>query len=142
MKEAIGTTMVFNLIIIFVVVFIILYVGAMGYSKAFKVRNKIIDIIELHQGYTTSAQEEIENNLSDIGYQLNINKTCSERNNNQPLDNESKYHYCVYENTTSKGKYYGVMVFIHFDIPLIGGFIELPMYGETRIIFEKSEVIG
>lgn len=44
--------------------------------------------------------------------------------------------------TRVKADYYGVNVFIHFDFPIIGGFFEIPIYGETRILFEKSEVQG
>ena len=35
MKEAIGTSMVFNIILIFLGVFIALYVGSISYSKGF-----------------------------------------------------------------------------------------------------------
>ena len=142
MKEAMGTTMVFNLIIIFVSVFIALLVGSLAYSKGFKVRNKIIDIIERNEGYNDTAKTQIDENLADIGYYLSINRTCKERDGAQPISNNSSYRYCVYEYSTAKGEYYGVQVFIHFDFPLIGNFIELPLYGETRIIFEKSEVEG
>lgn len=142
MKEAMGTTMVFNLIIIFVSVFIVLLVGSLAYSKGFKVRNKIIDIIERNDGYNTTAKSQIDENLSNIGYYLMLNKTCDSHNGTQPLPNNSSYRYCIYEYNTSKGKYYGVKVFIHFDFPIISGFIEIPLYGETRILFEKSEVEG
>ena len=142
MKEAMGTTMVFNLIIIFTSIFIILLVGSLAYSKGFKVRNKIIDLIELNRGFNDEAKIQINESMSNIGYYLAINKSCDEKNGNQPLDNNSPYRYCIYEYDTSKGKYYGVMVFIHFDLPIIGDFIELPLYGETRILFDKNEVEG
>ena len=142
MKEAIGTSMVFNLILIFVGIFIALLVGSLAYSKGFKVRNKIIDLIERNEGYNETAKLQIDENLSDIGYYIMINRTCDERNGVQPLSNNSPYRYCVYEYNTSKGKYYGVQVFIHFDFPIIGNFIEIPLYGESRILFEKSEVEG
>ena len=142
MKEAIGTSMVFNLILIFTGVFIALLVGSLSYSKGFKVRNKIIDLIERNEGYNDTAKLQIDQNLSDIGYYLAINRQCEERDGAQPIDNDSPYRYCVYEYTTSKGKYYGVQVFIHFDFPLIGNFIEIPLYGESRILFEKNEVEG
>ena len=38
MKEAISNAMIFNLIIIFVVVLIMLFIGSLSYSKAFKVK--------------------------------------------------------------------------------------------------------
>ena len=142
MKEAIGTSMVFNLIIIFVSVFIVLLVGSLAYSKGFKVRNKIIDLIERNEGYNDVAKEQINQNMYDIGYYMMINRSCESRNGVQPIPNDSPYRYCIYKYNTSKGEYYGVQVFIHFDFPIIGSFIEIPLYGETRVIFEKSEVEG
>lgn len=141
MKEAIGTSMVFNLILVFLGVFIALYVGSIAYSKGFKVRNRLIDIIEKHDGFDNETKEEIDKNLFDIGYRI-VDKPCKARENAVSVDNDSPYRYCVYQYSTTKGYYYGVTVFIHFDFPLIGQFIEIPLYGETRILFEKEEVQG
>ena len=140
MNEAIGTSMVLSIILVFIGIFISLYVGSIAYSKGFKVRNRIIDIIEKYDGYTDSAKKEIDENLQMVGYQININKKCETMNDVEPLENKSAYEYCVYQYQTSKGDYYGVRVFIHFDFPIIGNFIEIPLYGESRILFEKSEV--
>lgn len=147
MKEAIGTSFVFNLVMIFVGVFIALYVGSIAYTKGYKVKNRIIDIIEKHDGYTDLAREEIDANLAEIGYQI-VDKDCKIIENFDKLETDD-YHYCVYESNyensdekNSKGKYYKVTVFIHFDIPLIGQFLEFPISGETRLIFNKNEVEG
>ena len=141
MKEAIGTSMIFNLVMLFVGVFIALYVGTIAYSKGFKVRNRLIDIIEKYEMYNDSARQEIEENLSSIGYQI-VDRECPSRDNAVNVDNDSNYRYCIYRYTTTKGDYYGVTVFIHFDLPLIGNFLEFPLYGETRILFDKNEVEG
>ncbi len=141
MKEAIGTSMIFNLVMIFVGVFIALYVGSIAYSKGFKIRNRLIDIIEKYEVYNEDARLEIEENLAAVGYQI-IDRECPDRNNAENVDVDSDYRYCVYRYETSKGDYYGVTVFIHFDLPLIGGFLEFPLYGETRILFDKNEVEG
>lgn len=141
MKEAVGNSMILTFIFVFIGIFIVLFVGSIAYSKGFKVRNRIIDIIEKHEGYETdAAKEEIDENLRMVGYQIDLNKKCDKHNNTDPLQNKSAYDYCVYKYNTSKGDYYGVKVFIHFDFPIIGGFIEIPLYGETRILFKKSEV--
>ena len=143
MKEAIGTSMVFSLILIFTGVFIALLIGSLAYSKGFKVRNRIIDVIEQHNGYTESSKNEINENLAAIGYKIvGVYDRCKPHNGTNALENDGPYDYCIYEYKTSKGKYYGVTVYIHFDFPIVGSFINIPLYGETRIIFEKSEVIG
>lgn len=141
MKEAIGNSMIFSFVMVFAGIFILLFVGSIAYSKGFKVRNRLIDIIEKYDGFNESAQLEIDENLASIGYQI-VDKDCGDHNGTSPVSNDSPYRYCVYQYTTSKGDYYGVKVFIHFDLPLIGGFLEFPLYGETRILFDKNEVEG
>lgn len=140
MKEAIGTSFVFNMIMVFVGVMIALLVGALAYSKGFKIRNRIIDIVQKYEGYTIDAREEIDSNLRDIGYQI-VDKECKNREG-ATMVQDSDYRYCIYQYNTTKGPYYGVTVFIHFDIPILGDWVEIPIYGETRILFEKDKVTG
>lgn len=139
MKEAIGTSYVFTLIITFVGILIAMFVGSIAYTKGFKVRNKIIDLIDKNEGYTEIAKTEIDESLASIGYRI-VDKECPTRKGATAIT-DSDYRYCVYEYTNEeKGVYYGVTVFIHFDIPLIGDFFEIPIYGESRIIFEKEQI--
>ena len=150
MKEAIGTSFVFNLMMIFIGVLIAMFVGSLAYTKGFKVRNKIIDIIEKYEKYdiNDSAQiDEINDSLSSIGYQVRGDNTskCKARGNaNQVAETipNNDYEYCVYVYDTSRGKYYGVTVFIHVDIPLIGGLIDIPLYGESRLVYSKDLIEG
>ncbi len=150
MKEAIGTSFVFNLMMIFIGVLIAMFVGSLAYTKGFKVRNKIIDIIEKYEKYdiNDSAQiDEINDSLSSIGYQVRGDNTskCKARGNASQVENtipNNDYEYCVYVYDTSRGKYYGVTVFIHVDIPLIGGLIDIPLYGESRLIYSKDKIEG
>lgn len=141
LKEAIGTSFVFNLIMVFVSVFIVLYVGSIAYSKGFKIRNRIIDIIESNSGYNGHAILLIDENLAAIGYQLS-NRDCPIKEKGNMVNVTSAYNYCIYQYDTVKGDYYGVTVFIKFDIPLIGSYVQVPIYGETRIIFDKDKVEG
>ena len=149
MKEAIGTSMVFNLIMIFVGIMIAILIGSISYSKGFKIRNRIIDRIEEYEGYDTKSGviSEIDEDLKAIGYKVVKvidDDKCKERNGQKSLTStySGGYNYCVYQYKTSEGYYYGVTVFISFDIPLIGNYIEIPIYGETRVIFDKGTVEG
>lgn len=140
MKEAIGTSYVFTLIITFVGILIAMFVGSIAYTKGFKVRNKIIDLIDKHGGYTIEAQAEIDKNLAAIGYRI-VDKDCPTKKGVSAVES-GDYHYCVYEfKEKQKGVYYGVTVFIHIDIPLIGDFFDIPVYGETKLIFDKDYII-
>ena len=146
MKEALGTSFVFNMMMIFIGVLIAIFVGSLAYTKGFKVRNKIIDIIEKYEGFTVSAEEEINESLASIGYQVrnSTNDTCKVRKSGGTDVSGVKkdYDYCLYEYNTSRGKYYGVTVFIHIDVPLIGGLINIPLYGESRLVYNKDLIEG
>ena len=138
MKEAIGTSYVFTLMMVFVGILITIFVGSIAYTKGFKVRNKIIDLIEKNEGYNDVAIEQIDESLASIGYKI-VDRECDTRKGVIGIQ-KSDYRYCVYEYTDEeKGVYYGVTVFISFDIPLLD-FVEIPIYGESRLIFEKTRV--
>ena len=145
MKEAIGTSQVFMIMMVFIGVMIALVIGSIAYSKGFRVRNRIIDIIVRHDGYNEAARREIEENLKAIGYRITP-RDCRARQgvggNEVDVENisQSEFNYCIYRFSTQRGDYYGVLVFIHFDIPLIGRFIRIPLYGETRILFNEGIV--
>lgn len=145
MKEAIGTSLVFSLVSIFIGVIIVIFVGSIAYTKGFKIRNRIIDRIEEYNGYGTSDDvvTAIENDLKAIGYRIVERSKCNDRKGASSLtDKFNTYNYCVYEYATDRGNYYGVTVFINFDIPLIGEHINIPVYGETRIIYDKGTVMN
>ncbi|MDD3392719.1 MAG: hypothetical protein PHE54_04195 [Bacilli bacterium] len=147
MREAIGNTFVFNLIIIFVIVVSLILVGSLSYTKAFKVKNKIINAIEETKGFTSTTIENIEESLAKIGYRINkTNKACPAVSNTNcesvkisAIDTtayESDYRYCVYSCTTDKGIYYKVTAFMYFDIPIIEETMEFPISGETRTFYD------
>ena len=56
------------------------------------------------------------------------------------LNSDGTFQYCVYEFDTcgsddnSKcGKYYRVITYMYFDLPIIGGLLKIPVNGETMI---------
>ena len=147
MHEAIGNAFITGLVITFIIIFMIFFATSTSYTKAFKVKNKIVEILEkyddiLHQSPTVSGrltanvEDEINTILSDMGYRI------SPTPNNCPIRNDKKailkattstYEYCIYEYTTAKGKYYGVTAYMYYQIPVIGTELRFPVYGETKI---------
>ncbi len=163
MREAIGSTFVFNIIIVFVILFIIIFAGSSSYSKAAKVKNTIIDILvqnadeigpdssRLPNTVTTKINTELKN----IGYLVNPNKTqnCRLRidsegtNNNGTSSSEAKrtaqlltptsdYRYCVWRIPSERGYYFKVTSYMYFEFPLISA-IEYPIEGESRVIYDE-----
>lgn len=150
MKEAIANAGVFNLIIMFVIVLILLFIGSLSFSRGFKAKNKVIEEIEKDQGFTGATQDSVDYWLSNIGYRANTgymknSDNCPSVDGGKLVNSTSSYQYCVYEFDTCNaygadngkcGKYYRVTTYMYFDIPLIGGFIKIPVNGETMIFNE------
>lgn len=159
MKESISNALILNIVIIFLFIFLILFAGSTAYTKAFKVKNRIISIIEkrettiLTKGFkagNNSVLDEIESALSDAGYriEMNVNQKCTDamkkrfKNTNYSYNvvntGSSTYNYCIAEfyDATSpmQGKYYAVITYMYFEIPLIGKTLEFPVYGETKTL--------
>lgn len=158
MKEAIANAGVFNLVIIFVIVLLAFFIGSLSYSKAFKVKNKIIEEIEKDQGYTIgtndSTESRVEDWIANIGYRVNTGNSRNTANcptvtvnggeQGKLVNTDGDYQYCVYEFDTCTarsdkakcGKYYRVTAYMYFDIPIISGLLKLPVSGETMIFNE------
>ena len=51
MRDAIGHTFLYNIVILFVFIIAFVLVGSLSYSKAFKAKNEIVSIIEKHREY-------------------------------------------------------------------------------------------
>lgn len=155
MKESISTAAVFNIMIVFISTLLLFLIGSISYSKAFKVKNKIIEEIERDKGYATTTEVAIEKWLQEIGYRRNtVGMKAGCKNGN--VNTKSSYRYCVYEKSTclsnnangnvqrgnivndenqdevrNCGTFYEVVAYMYFDIPIIGDLLEIPVSGET-----------
>lgn len=145
MREAIGSSLLFNLIIFFVIIMLAFLVGSLAYSKAFKVKNIIINTIEKHQGYDSTSgsvfQNELNQALSNAGYRVGSGMDCDTISDEVELVNDAAtYDYCVYRVATyedgsdSASYYYKVITYMYFDIPIINQLFRIPVSGETKII--------
>lgn len=131
MREAVGNTFIVSIIITFVIVFIILFATSTSYTKAYKVKNKIIDIIEENNGVGAATYKEIDQFLGGIGYRVNETKRKCPNGGENP---SSSYRYCIYPKSTSKGVYYVVTAYMYFDVPILSAILEMPVQGETKIL--------
>ena len=147
MREGIGSIALYNIIIIFIAVTFAVLAGTMSYSKAFKVNNRIINAIEKYEGYNQLAAEKIDVSLLSIGYQLsNGKKNCGKRRGIDALESlNASYDFCVYKNIEEtrewNGRYstYGVVSYINLDLPVVGSFFKIPVYGRSKMVFSFDE---
>ena len=63
MKEAMGGTWLTGLVIVFIFLFAGFLAYSISYTKAFRVKNEILNLIERNEGFTTSANDL--NNITD-----------------------------------------------------------------------------
>lgn len=141
MRQAVGSAFILNLVIVFITLMMLVFVGSISYSKSYKVKNRIINIIEDNKGYNDNTISEIETFMSNIGYQISNTATCKEPNKNSKQiyptsDLKTGYRYCIFETPVdnSDGVYYTVVTFMKFDFPVIGNFVEFPVKGETKVL--------
>ena len=148
MKDAIGGSLLLNLVVIFTSVVILFFAGILAYSKAYKVKNKIIEIIESHDGkivdidkMSEDVLEEINTELKNVGYMISeapSNDSCSRdssRGDCVNLNNTNfKYCVCAHDSAISNGQSYEVITYVHFSFPIIGDLLSIPVKGETKIL--------
>lgn len=140
MKEAVGNTYLYGFVIAMVGIIFLILIGSLSYSRVFKIKTKLIDIVERHKGYNEEeVKNEIDQFLKETGYSVvetDNTGTCPEVNGVKAMNTKNKYYdYCIYRFNTVKGPYYKVVVFISFDIPLASR-LRIPVSGETRVIYD------
>lgn len=140
MKESIGSTFLYNIIIIFIAIVFAILAATLTYYKAYKVNTRIINSIEKFEGYNSLAINEIGNTLTSIGYLDKSDHKCPTTKNGGTLQNENKkFRYCVYffDNDGDERHYsYGVITYITLDIPIVNMFLQIPIYTESNRIFK------
>ncbi len=141
MKAATGNTMLMNIMIVFMVIVMALLIASISYTKAFRIKNRIIDIIEYYDGDFENRQNEITNeinaSLSSIGYRLSSNNSCKTIDDKEAIIMNTNYQVCIYEYDDSlRGKYYKVISYMYFDVPIVGGILNIPVSGETKLFYE------
>ncbi len=138
MREVSGSTWVFQLMIIFILIFACFLTLVLNYSKAYRVKNEMLSIIEIYEGYTPESKEIINNYLYVQGYKTK--GTCPEEwygalnldGDFEVADGIQKYYYCVKENVTAKGMYYDTLVFYRFYLPFLGDLMTFKVEGRTK----------
>ena len=152
MREAVGGTFLFNLMIIFIFFFAAFLAIAINYSQAFRIKNQIINYIEQYEGINndndrkrrldfinSSGYYREQNCDCDRGGTANnysCNNTTDDVNGSSvSLNGQRANGLCIRKLTNDNGDvYYSVTTFVSFNLPIIGNFFTFPVKGETKII--------
>ncbi|MDD4706044.1 MAG: hypothetical protein PHS24_02365 [Bacilli bacterium] len=144
MREAIGGTWIFGIVIVFIVLFSSYLAISVNYSKAFKVKNAIVSMIEKYEGHGAEVQGLIIKYNKEVGYGVSSN--CGTRGkgyDNVTTNTGIRSRYCVkctQANTSSESNrmhksYYNVTVFFKLDLPIVGNIFVFPVTGETKPVY-------
>lgn len=153
MRESLGGSLLLNLVIIFAGIVMVFFVGILSYSKAYRIKNRIIEVIEKHEKYDESVAKELASDLQAAGYSTAASNCDKIRENlvsgtNPKYDgtklkenlNSFGYNYCVFESENTKnGNYYVVITFTRFEFPVIDELLTFPVYGETKILGKEYD---
>ncbi len=137
MRESIGSSFMYGIIAIFIVMVFAILAGTMSYFKAFKVNSHIVGILEKYEGYNDLAIDEIRRTLSTIGYNRIDGLKCKAKNDSIMYPQDPSFPYCIYAMCDKQDpyKYYmGVTTYIQLDFPIISTFVKLPLYSETHSV--------
>ena len=142
MRESIGGAWLLGIVMTFIVLFASFLAVSINYSKAFKVKNNVVDLIEKHEGMTDEAVDAIWNYLYTEGYILKSGCKAGYTGFDKggKATDQSKSLYCVKKNeittdTALDKAYYSVEVFFRLDIPVIGELMTFSVTGETMSIY-------
>ena len=143
MREAFGGAFTIKLMLIFLAIYIAFIAVALNYAKAFRFKNRIIDIIEQNEGIDSyddtkegSVIGNINSYLNTVGYYVNL---ANIKNNNTENINCYDRGYCIEETTAPvtdgiTSKYYKVTTYININFPFFKLNFNIPITGETRKI--------
>ncbi len=131
MRDAIGGTFMIKIFIVFLVFYIVFMTIAVSYAKVFRIKNRVVDILEFYQydGTVSDNGSIIANNvepyLSDRAYNEDIDK-----NRYCNINTYFRNGLCVQEG--SRNGSFKVTLYLVIKFPLFGYDFVIPISGETR----------
>ena len=147
MRDSVGGTFMIYLILIFLAIYIAFVAVAFNYARAFRVKNKVIDIIEQNEGMYDSDFDnlsgtnsvgvagQINEYLRSVSYDVNLSEG-NKKNRGICFDRG----YCIDEIDSYsdidgvEAKYYKVTTFVRLELPFLNLGFTIPVKGETRKI--------
>ncbi|HIR58495.1 MAG TPA: hypothetical protein IAB38_00430 [Candidatus Onthousia excrementipullorum] len=150
MRDAIGQVFTLQIILAFVLLINGYMAYSVNYTRAFRVKNRIVDIIEQYEGpYNDEAIAKINSYIDQMTYEVPPRLVQDFLNDYGSNANESSCQngWCYVAHEVSideadgerKGRYYSVVTFVNINIPVINNIVGLGDFlrvvGETRTIY-------
>ena len=137
MRDSFGGAFMIQLMLIFIIIFVSFLAVALNYTRAFRVKNGVIDILEQYQYDGTGSDiaiDKVRNYLQRMNY-ANDNSTlrdsCRNKENGTFVDG-----VCIISESDKSdlGNYYRVVSYIPFEFNFFKLNFYISISGETKII--------
>lgn len=143
MRESMGTTWVFSLVLAFIMIFAGFLTLIITYSDVATRKNDVVEIIQKYEGFTSISQPLVNNVLLGTGYtgtgrcpEDYFAAVTSEIGGSKPSTQIS--NYCV-QRVESNGKTkYNIILFFKFNLPVLGDLFTFNITGQTGNIHISS----
>lgn len=137
MREAFGGAFMIRLVLVFIVVYVAFMAVAVNYAKAFRVKNRVINILEQHQynGNDNVTIDEVDRYLTEIAYIVADDNRKTQCENNRGT--WTTRGVCIVPKCSDDNKdecYYKVTTYIVVQAPIIVDYITFAVNGETKTI--------
>lgn len=157
MKEAIGGTWIFGIVITFVIFFSGYVSISLNYSKVYKVKDEIIIFLQNYNGLNKDSINAINEYVNGVGYRnygdcpietkdkgVGGEAGCFfgvDARNTDVVKKVSEVNYCVEKiNTSANSAYYQVTLFFRIDLPVVRQMFAMNIQGETAALMSPDEV--
>ena len=161
MRESIGGAWLLGLMVTFILFFTSFIIVTINYTRAFRIKNEMLSIIEKFDGLTSSTTTR-EGSISVISNFLIRNNqkstgSCEEGELGAfslegpvtfeiVLDKRAEYYYCVskhnkFDPNEPNKAYYRVTVFFDFNIPVFGELFKFSVNGPTKNVQRPQDVL-
>lgn len=152
MREAIGGTWIFQIVIFFVLLFTGYMCLTINHTKAFNVKDTIVKEIERQEGVALNNPDSDEAIQKIVGYL----KASSYRTTGKCPNGYNGYNrdghidsrnsaFCIAKQNVHSGSdmpdmaYYRVIVFYQLDLPIFRSVFNFKVSGDTKIISRSRE---
>ena len=148
MRDAIGQVFALQIILAFVLLINGYMAYSVNYTRAFRVKNQIVNIIEQYEGLPNDeAIDKINEYVDRMTYTASNQQINNFKNDNPTAECPGYNGWCYIAHDVSttggdgemNGTYYSVVTFVNIDIPVINNLIGLGNFlqvgGETRTIY-------
>lgn len=133
MRESIGGAFLIKIMVVFIVLYNSLLAIAVNYAMVFRVKNRIIDLLEQYEGcekISTACNNEscVKQYIDSVGYYRA----------NAPVGGGKNYKIEAISEG-NRGSRYRVTTYITFDFPVVGDWFNISITGETKTIYGVYE---